>query len=147
MTRKVSREDITRADDRIHDILFDVKDPKEGYTVREMVRRIWSKDELRGERFYTFAKLIERRLGAYRHRAYQRIRERMKEKSTSRNPVTGKKLPRPSFLPYALPTGEQDKYWRYFNAVEHAIMPLVIEKLRRKAAGMNSNADVLDSVF
>jgi hypothetical protein len=144
---KVSKEDIRTADKGIIDILFYIRNPTDGRTVREMVRGIWGEDEIYGERFYTLAKLVERRLGAFRHDAYREIRKKMKEKAGSDNPVTGTKLPKPNFLPYALPTGDQDKYWRYFNAVDHPMVPKVVEKLRRKADGLNANADVLDSVF
>lgn len=144
---RISKEDKQRADKAIRKILIDVKIPTEGYTVREMVRMIWSKDELYGEGFYTFAKLVERRIGAVRHSVYKDIREQMREKAKSANPVTGKKLPKPEFLPYALPTGAEDRYWKYFNAVEHSMMPHVVDKLRRKAGGMNANAEILDSVF
>ena len=144
---RISREDKDRADRGIRRMLIDIKVPIDGYSVREMVRNIWDEDEAYGERFYSLAKLVERRIGAVRHAAYKDIRRQMKEKAQSDNPVTGKKLPKPDFLPYALPTGTEDRYWKYFNAVDHPMVPHVVDKLRRKADGMNANAEILDSVF
>jgi hypothetical protein len=132
-------ENSKMVDDSIVDILFDVNDPKVGWTVRDMTRRIWnySEGEPAGELFYNRAKFVERRIGAIRHRIFEDIRNEMKAKKTS-------KVKRPKFIPYALPVG---KYWYYINGANFKQMPYIIEGLKRKADGLISNAEVLEAVF
>lgn len=134
-----TKDDIEKVDNAIFDLLHDIDNPDDGLTVREMTRVIWnySEDSPTTEQFYNRAKMLERRIGAYRHRIFQRIRKEMKEKGTT-------KVNRPNFIPYALPVG---RYWKYLNAANYQQMPWVVKGLRHKADGLNSNAEVLEAVF
>lgn len=136
MTKK---EDIQMADDNIFNLLVDIDNPSDGLTIREMTRIIWDYevDAPTTELFYTRAKLLERRIGAYRHRIFERIRKEMKDTGVL-------KVKRPNFIPYALPV---DHYWKYLNAANFKQMPWVIKGLRHKADGLNANAEVLEAVF
>lgn len=136
MTNKEDNEIIDKA---ILKLLFNIDNPSDGLTVREMTRIIWDykEDSPTTENFYNRAKLLERRIGAYRHRIFQLIRKDMKEKKPE-------DVKRPPFIPYALPVG---KYWRYLNAANFEQMPWVIKGLRHKADGLNYNAETLEAIF
>jgi UDP-2,3-diacylglucosamine pyrophosphatase LpxH len=137
MTTK--KEDIDMVDNAIYKLLFDIDKPSDGLTIREMTRIIWNykADDPTTEQFYNRAKMLERRIGAIRHRIFEKIRKEMKEKGAS-------KVNRPKFIPYALPV---KNYWKYLNAASYEQMPWVIKGLRHKADGLNSNAEVLEAVF
>ena len=135
------KEDVDRVDDYIYKILYEINSPEYGVTVREMTRIIWGYKEdepTTNELFYNRAKLLERRIGAYRHRIFQRIRKDMKEAAKPED------VKRPKFTPYALPVG---RYWKYLNAASYEQMPWVVKGLRHKADGLNFNAETLEAIF
>jgi hypothetical protein len=138
------KEEYDKVDAGIYDLLLNRDSPENGLTVRQMTRIIWNyglgnddDDIITDEKFYNRAKLVERRIGAFRHRIFERIRNDMKENEAS-------KVKRPAFIPYALPVG---KYWKYLNAANYEQMPWVVKGLRHKADGLNANAEVLEAVF
>ena len=135
----VSREEIEQVDEGIHELIYPINSPAEGKTIREITRWIfgYSENAPSTEGFYNHAKLVERRMGAIRHRIFEGIRQQMREKDPA-------DIVRPNFIPYAI---QIEKYWRYMNAANYRYMPTVIEGLRHKADGLNSNAEVLEAVF
>lgn len=139
-------------DDAIEDLLFPIDNPERGLTVRQLTRKIFDyddDDEPSGDEvFYTRAKLVERRIGAIRHKIFAEIRRGIKEQKEEDEREGRRRisveLERPAFIPYALQRG---KYWKYLNAANYEAMPWVIKGLRHKADGLNANAEVLEAVF
>lgn len=151
----MKKEDIDMIDNGIYNLLFNRDSPERGLTVRQMTRRIFGYGEgdeddapVTDELFYTRAKLVERRIGAIRHKIFAEIRRKMKEQreEDEKRGVQriSMEIERPKFIPYALPVG---KYWKYLNAANYQQMPWVIKGLRKKADGLNANAEVLEAVF
>src|SRR5262245_43349412 len=141
----MSHENLNEIDASLIHMLRPIDDPLDGYTIREMVRIIWNYPEgspIADEAFYNHAKLLERRIGAIRHRILGHIREQIQPDNGDNRPKTPQK---PDFIPYALPT--ERRYYRYFNAANYRQMPYVVQGLRQKAQGMDSNADILEAIF
>ena len=141
-----NREDTERVDNAIHTLLVNLSTPEVGLTVRDMTRQIFNyKGKGTTEEFYTDAKFLERRIGAVRHHIFEIIRRDMKLRDEEMKKTKVEvKVKRPKFIPYALADG---KYWKYFNAANFEEMKWVIKGLRKKADGLNSNAEVLEEIF